>query len=135
LWAPCPILGSLHTFYFEPIFQFLLWVWFDCFVRYFYSILVCPYKVSQLLHARFDSFSFVFFMWFNGIYICCSVPDIWHHWLFIFFYNRSRVPFVTDEFDHGSCVRFYYDSMVKIMIIFVIITYLLCSSFILCTYM
>jgi hypothetical protein len=25
-WVPCHILGSLHTFYFEPIFQFVLWV-------------------------------------------------------------------------------------------------------------
>ena len=35
------------------------------------------------------------------------------------FYNRARVSFVTDEFFHcNCCIRFYYDSMVKIMIIF-----------------
>jgi hypothetical protein len=48
-------------------------------------IILTMESVSQLLHARFDSSSFVFFMWFNGIYICCSAPDILPHWLSIVF--------------------------------------------------
>ena len=56
------------------------YVGFFCeFVLFVISVIFCPYKVSQLLHAIFDSPSFGSFMWINGIYICCSVPDNWHH--------------------------------------------------------